>query len=954
MKIKQYIHCFSLLAFILLGGCAFEDQGFSDATKTNVEIQFSVAQPDVALTRAVEMGDLADEAKVTHLTLFASGATWQRFDFDYGTGGVTAGLFYSRLTLDAGTYTFYAIANAPTGLLDGVTSKADLDALIADAASMPASPFIMTGTVATISISSTEKVPVRLERLVAKIDVTNQASNFTFSGVQLHNVPKSSFLLPRKDSNNKDGWTITPNPLDRVNYSTEIAAAGNKVENKIYCYEAFNKDAQNIADNVSLIVHGAYKGQDGYYRIDIRDFRGRQWIRRNTRYEITIKDVTGYGYSTPDQAMANKPANMVLGLATRGDEDITSEYMVFDGEYFLGSSVYDVEANFDPTIDETYNGETVEAVVNAKPYEVRIVTNAPAGWEYILTGDKLANFDHPQFGTLTDYTWMFVKRDQADQDLLLLDFYNLYNNETTGQTPDNRTANISIQAKGRPNLKLDLPVFQLNLDSYYERIEADPDLFISNGKQVDVFVADVATTFNQTQWKVKEVISSTGNTDWISIDPGIDQIQTATGKLRMEVQPLPDNIFFREAFIVLTTVPSTPGVPAYTKTVRVISGLDMTYQIQYPAGTQYYDDLNRTKRVIETPLNQEKAYDYTVNVQSSQNWKVLASHPWITVTQPVFQAGSYNTSFKVTVAVNPGNGTDIGGLKKAREGYVDILGDQIHHRIMVYQGGYVQIGQDIWMDRNLYKSRYSANIGGQYSYYADLRSSGLRIDQMLYPAAVPIAFDGAMTACYGKHRGPTNNSVLTTSISNYSPTYGHYYTNSTFSQNYDGYFGWGQPGTYMYRRSSLTKYCWDANYVTGKDILDENVKKGLTDPCPAGWRTPSYAELRRLSTFLNKGVRKYYSGLEDLKAPRTASDVNNGLFFYNADKVSCWYPFAGHRGSTIENNSTVLLERGKSSRYFVNNTPDGINVFYLGYNAAHADITLDNMYFGSPIRCVKE
>lgn len=962
-----------LLSLMLLAGCTFEQRSacVEEGEEISVDIEFSVADLAPA-PRAVEGGDLREEAEVVTLTLFADGPTKERFDFDFTDSNIFSGLFATRITLDEGSYSFYAVANAPDGLLTSgqFYTKAELDDIVVSSSTeMPTAPFIMTGESENIQISTAEKVPIRLERLVAKIDLISTAPDFTLIGAVLYQAPQSAHLMPHISKSGKDEWPILPTPLTRANYKTEVAASGNQILNSLYCYESFNQDAQTFEDNVSLVVHGAFKGQEGYYRIDIRDFRGRQWIRRNTKYQISISDVTGYGYTSIDKAMQNKPANMVLGIATRSDEDNISEYIVFDGEYFLGSSQSILEVNYDPTKEEVYEGDTLPAIF--PPYEMTIRTNAPNDWEYELEGDVLRTYKHFLFGELTDYVWMFVNRDDTDRSKLLFDFYNLHSTDEEtnyGIFPDNREAKVTIKAKGRPNLKLEIPIIQYNLPSYYARIEADPNLFVSNGKQTDAFVSDIATTFEDIGWRIVDIHSSVGDASWITTWPAIGEVIYGASRLRIESQPLPSDVFYREATIVLKTLPILPGVPEFTKVIRVISGLDLTYRIVYPSTSLKYDDLKRTTRVIETPLNQEEAYTYTVHVQSTQKWKVLASHPWITVTQPNFVGGSYNTSFTVTVPVNPGNGTDIGGLKKAREGYVDILGDQMHQRIMVYQGGYVQIGKDIWMDRNLQSSRfpngfdsgahYDSRAGYIYGYYVKTPpATPYPLHQILYPAAVPIAFDGAMTACYGKHRLPTPDITIIGNTKAYNTTRGHLFNRYDFTMNSDGYFVWGLPIPMMinWQGNSVMPYdCWNSNYKVTDDILVDNSKKGIMDPCPVGWRTPSYLELRNLSTFLNKGVRRYFSGLEDINAPRNADDLNNGLFFYNADKVSCWFPFAGYRQSTITSNTGKLTSRGEESRYNSNGIPDRTNPFYLGYSATRADMQQNDRYFGYSVRCIKE
>lgn len=278
----------------------------------------------------------------------------------------------------------------------------------------------------------------------------------------------------------------------------------------------------------------------------------------------------------------------------------------------------------------------------------------------------------------------------------------------------------------------------------------------------------------------------------------------------------------------------------------------------------------------------------------------------------------------------------------------------------------MQIGNDIWMDRNLMLSRFNGIITPSLlprNRYIEKPTTPRKVEDILYPAAVPIAFPGNITACYGKHRSATSPTHPGGSreIKGYDDSKGYRYSvgENPIKDSDDGYFAWGQPYPMLFTLSSpnnVEASCWNSNYKsTTVEILDEDSTKGLTDPCPDGWRIPSYRELSNLSSYLNKGVRKYYSGFEDINSPRNDDDLNNGLFFYNADKVSCWFPFAGYRMSMIlEKRDGQLTNQGIETRYYTNLNPDRINPFYLGLTPNGSDIEQSDMCWGYPIRCIRD
>lgn len=139
------------------------------------------------------------------------------------------------------------------------------------------------------------------------------------SGATVPNVPGGLSYVDYWSSAADDaGWSAGPQPL-------------------LYAYERYN----TTADYMSVLVQASWKGQEYYYRILMHDEAGIPYhILRNHRYIVTVVRVEGPGWSTPELAMANPPANSgntVLEVQiTDAEDDIF--HIVTDNQYELGLS----------------------------------------------------------------------------------------------------------------------------------------------------------------------------------------------------------------------------------------------------------------------------------------------------------------------------------------------------------------------------------------------------------------------------------------------------------------------------------------------------------------------------------------------------------------------------------------------------------------------------------------
>lgn len=437
------------------------------------------------------------------------------------------------------------------------------------------------------------------------------------------------------------------------------------------------------------------------------------------------------------------------------------------------------------------------------------------------------------------------------------------------------------------------------------------------------------------------------------------------------------------------------------KTIRISSGEALEYDIVYPEGSPRVKDLSRTIRVIETPLDQSGDLTYTINVRSVTPWIVQRPEKdsdWI--TQPVLSidpntatAGvGFNGKFTVTVKQNKVE--PLNGLYKARQSVVRIISERASRDIIVYQGGYVVIGDTKWIDRNLMRTARKDMVIRDYQNYYALPDgyNGMSIENLLYPAAVPIAFGENTFACYAKHRVATTPLIYAATSANppfvyHDNTAFYYYVSKGGkpSPQRDGYFGGCMPATLMAQSyftdaNSALENAWNASAnmdnFKERDPLKEPTSKGAYDPCPKGWRTAGYREVNELVQYMARDPHFYSGGREDSFINSDDPDAvrkvgedykapyNNGVYFINEDNVNVWFPYAGYRQASndvadVDGSAfTQLMKPGYEGRYWFNFFyGDGNSIFLSIKTTADGSLKAalmpDNAFFGASVRCVE-
>ena len=119
---------------------------------------------------------------------------------------------------------------------------------------------------------------------------------------------------------------------------------------------------------------------------------------------------------------------------------------------------------------------------------------------------------------------------------------------------------------------------------------------------------------------------------------------------------------------------------------------------------------------------------------------------------------------------------------------------------------------------------------------------------------------------------------------------------------------------------------------------DDNPVKTEYDPCPEGWRVPTYAELDNLR--LNK-------------SSWTANNGQNGYWFSGSNSYSefvyrVFFPAAGFRQYDGE-----ISERGVDGNYW-SSRPDSDWTNYLNFYSSKVQIISCRRACGLSVRCVQE
>lgn len=388
---KRYINkaacgfILALASLLLCGSCTREPLDsqtpvVSGGDGLDITVHFTVPgtfQPD---TRAFTE---AQESDVNDLMLFAFKGGVLSYVRSATTINNVAGnrkSFAAHLKVSqnaSDTYKLMILANVDTSLytilgrdfsgLNGKTydelqkqlSHSDATLIIGGRKWMP-----MWGETAEVEISGSKPIPsIGLLRSVARIDVGVNAAGFDANGVatSYHGLPDFAFdhhrfvtwhdaasYIPSPSNFVGSGGSISvtaPTLADsqRGNYRF-IHGSRSSVHSSVRELYVMEHDVKQgeikpggtlHQNRAALIVAGNYKATGTrYYRVDFVDKSGNLInILRNNLYQINITEVSGVGYSTPEEAYMNPSVNMVAEVITINDLSMTD--VVYDGNTYL-------------------------------------------------------------------------------------------------------------------------------------------------------------------------------------------------------------------------------------------------------------------------------------------------------------------------------------------------------------------------------------------------------------------------------------------------------------------------------------------------------------------------------------------------------------------------------------------------------------------------------------------
>lgn len=223
-------------------------------------------------------------------------------------------------------------------------------------------------------------------------------------------------------------------------------------------------------------------------------------------------------------------------------------------------------------------------------------------------------------------------------------------------------------------------------------------LYVTNGRKNEVIPITVTPDNEETEWRIKSANAGDGGC-WYTVHPPVGVRQQGTKTLKVHLESKPANIRSRSMALTLET-----GTYPFSQATEItlMQGVCFEYYIEYPL-----DDLcARHSGVIETPLGyteEDGLKTYTVCVDSNQPWRIIRDEQahWVEVSEPELLLGLYGGRFTVHVHSNAGNRVR-NGFPAARHTILSLVNDTgIVKDILIYQGGYVRIRGQHWLDRNL-------------------------------------------------------------------------------------------------------------------------------------------------------------------------------------------------------------------------------------------------------------
>lgn len=432
-----------LIAVVWLSGCSNEDP-VVPIQKPESTVSFTMTVPDVTIpsitTRSMAGDGIAnkeDEVQSIDLLVFDASASPEVFLEWMEGSSITQDLannnstvsFTAKLSRTDASTRIVVVANKSLSTLvadfeAGETTKLEvMQALTHSSTGKWAAngliasgytPIPMYGEAVVPKITSqmTPITGISLTRMLSRIDILNNAENFTVEEVYLTNYNTAGYVAPAWDSNGHiDDDIYEPmipansgkqtGATNVIPYVVNIANEGSYL-GEIYTYEApaavdgDDDTDPSRKDAACLIVKGNISGgKSSYYRVDFMEPSSTVYmpLKRNYKYVIDIKGASGAGYESIAEAIEGyrTMTNLDVRLVAIDRNKITS--IVYNGQYMLGVSEDKV---------------TTRQYENAG-YEITVFTDSPGGWKATIPTNSWLTF-------LVDETPVYETSGEANPD----------------------------------------------------------------------------------------------------------------------------------------------------------------------------------------------------------------------------------------------------------------------------------------------------------------------------------------------------------------------------------------------------------------------------------------------------------------------------------------------------------------------------------------------------------
>jgi hypothetical protein len=276
---------------------------------------------------------------------------------------------------DYNTFDIEVLANARSMLVDatlvpGADKQATLDQLTVNHsadAKWVESTIPMWGEITDTQVSDNSTYPMKLTRMVSRIDVKLSAaaagtsnSNFSINSVLLYNYSTTGTVVPNistswSASSQKvtaptapsSGYGTTQGPLTYTSSDqyTDAHFLPDSLMRAIYTFEAPAGTA-GAGTNPCLVVSGYYNGSttETFYKIEFVSTTDAQEpvylpLLRNYRYTVTINAITQAGSATADAAFASNAVNLSASILSVEEGDLAD--IAFDNDNYLALSAHE-------------------------------------------------------------------------------------------------------------------------------------------------------------------------------------------------------------------------------------------------------------------------------------------------------------------------------------------------------------------------------------------------------------------------------------------------------------------------------------------------------------------------------------------------------------------------------------------------------------------------------------